>query len=60
MFALIDAGADWNIKEKIFNTDFMFYLDDNVKKDIINKYPEKYKQYLIKKRAYFCKPCQYL
>lgn len=43
---LIEAGADWNIKDKL-KRDFMYYLSDKYKKIIIEDYPEKYKEYLF-------------
>jgi len=49
MRLLIEAGADWNIK----NENGKYFLDmlhnSNTKKNIIELYPEKYKEYLIKK-----------
>jgi len=50
---LIVAGADWHIKN-MHNKDFFDYLNyesESYAKDIIVKYPEKYKEYLIKKEA---------
>ena len=47
---LIEAGADWNIKNK-HDKDFLDYLCDEYIKIIIKYYPEKYKEYLIKKNA---------
>lgn len=46
---LIDAGADWNIKNAD-DKDFLDFLDD-YKEEIINLYPEQYKEYLMKKNA---------
>ena len=59
---LIEFGADWNIKDKN-NHDFLYYLDDQFeghgfivrgnrdREEIINLYPEQYKEYLMKKNA---------
>ena len=56
---LINAGADWNIKD-FEDNDFLDYFGQPLKKkynivgkkdDIIKKYPDKYKEYLIKKEA---------
>jgi hypothetical protein len=45
---LIDSGADWNLLN-INNKDFLDNLSDpNL---IIQKYPDKYKNYIIKKEA---------
>ena len=46
--SLIDGDADWNIKDK-FGKDFLYYLHISNREFIINLYPEKYKEYLIKK-----------
>lgn len=43
---LIEANADWNIKDNL-NHDFMYYISDKYKKIIIEDYPEKYKDYLF-------------
>jgi hypothetical protein len=45
---LIEYGADWNLLN-INNKDFLDNLSDP--KLIIEKYPEKYKNYLIKKEV---------
>lgn len=48
---LIDAGADWNIVDES-DKDFLDYFKDNkLKKLITDLYPEKYKEYLIKKKS---------
>jgi ankyrin repeat protein len=47
---LIDAGADWNIVDND-GYDFMYRLSTENYNNIVEKYPEKYKQYLIKKEA---------
>ena len=47
---LIDAGADWNIKDA-YNKDFLDWLRDKDKKRIIELYPDKYDEYLMKKNA---------
>jgi hypothetical protein len=47
---LIDAGADWNIVDNE-GLDFFDRLTTKSRNIIIEKYPEKYKQYLIKKEA---------
>ena len=52
LYALLDAGADWSYRENFtHNPDFFYYLtyDDKIK--VINKYPEKYQEYLMKKDA---------
>ena len=49
---LIGAGADWNIKSNFdsgTDYDFVELLDESIMKNIINKYPEKYQDYLKKK-----------
>jgi len=48
MSLLIDAGADWNIKNNTGQY-FLDTLDDFEKEYIIKKYPKKYKEYLKKK-----------
>jgi len=45
-FLLIDAGANWNLKNDQ-NRDFLDYLTVEEKNRIIGYYPEKYKKYLI-------------
>jgi len=47
---LIDAGADWNIKDDN-GMDFLDYLKIEQKEKIIKLYPEKYKEYLIRKNV---------
>jgi len=47
---LIENGADWNITDDLGNT-FMMYLSSSHKKEIIEKYPEKYEQYLMVKTS---------
>jgi len=48
LIILITYGSDWNIKNKMGN-DFLYYLDKDIKDFIINMFPDKYKDYLIKK-----------
>ena len=43
---LIENGANWHITDNLNNT-FMTYLTPIFKKEIIEKYPEKYSEYLI-------------
>jgi len=43
---LIDAGANWGIKDNISKKSFLDYLNGIDKKRIIEKYPLKYKKYL--------------
>ena len=45
MCKLIDAGADWNLPD--YDGDYFIELidDDDIKKSIIEKYPEKYEEY---------------
>jgi ankyrin repeat protein len=47
---LIDNGAKWN-KKDLSNYDFFNYITDEYKKIIIEDYPEKYKDYLMRKDA---------
>jgi hypothetical protein len=57
---VIDAGADWTqtlmvqINKILYKPDFIDILEYNKKdkiiKYIIEKYPEKYKEYLMKNR----------
>lgn len=47
---LIEAGSDWNIKD-VSGENFLDCLNDWNRDDIIYFYPEKYKEYLIKKDA---------
>ena len=48
---LIEAGADWNIKNKS-NKDFLDnMIFDARRKQLIKDYPEKYEEYLAKKEA---------
>lgn len=49
MSILIEYGADWNIVNKWSKTDFFDYTNEDVKKIIIEDYPEKYQEYLMKK-----------
>jgi len=52
LYALLDAGADWSYRENwTHHPDFFYYLTSNDKIQIINMYPEKYKDYLMKKDA---------
>ena len=46
---LIDADADWNIKDSD-GKDFFNYLDEDVEEMVIEDYPEEYEQYLLKKK----------
>ena len=50
---LIESGADWNIKSNTENRDrdFVYYLSNDIKEIIIEQYPEKYKDYLMKNDA---------
>lgn len=48
---LIDAGANWNEKYIDSDEDFFYFISDENKKAIIEKYPEKYQDYLTKKEA---------
>jgi len=47
---LIDADADWNIIDSDEN-DFLYYMAGDFRDYIIEDYPEKYKEYIIKKDA---------
>ena len=47
-----DSGADWYIKGKLINITFFDYLSIENKRKIKIKYPEKYKDYLLKKDTY--------
>lgn len=47
---LIDGGADWNIKNE-GGRDFLDILPEKEKMEIIELYPEKYKEYLIIKKS---------
>jgi len=47
---LIDAGADWDIKEERDKT-FFDYLSHENQQKIVDLYPEKYRQYLIKEKG---------
>ena len=47
---LIEAGVDWNIKDDN-GDDFFELLDDEMIKDVIENYPDEYKDYLMKKEA---------
>lgn len=49
IYELIRAGADWNAKDNN-NKDFLDYLP-NYKDEIIRKFPDKYKDYLMKQDA---------
>ena len=48
---LIDGGSNWNIKDKNGKDFFDYLLNDNARKVIIELYPDKYEEYLIKKDA---------
>ena len=50
MIDLINAGADWNIKSEN-GWDFFSHINHIHKEKIINKYPEKYEEYLRIKDA---------
>ena len=45
---LIKAGANWNLKNND-GEDFFDYLPNSCREPLIDKYPEQYKEYLIKK-----------
>jgi len=45
---LIDAGANWNIKDND-NKTFCDYLEDKDKEKLKDKYPDKYGQYISSK-----------
>ena len=47
---LIMAGADWNLKN-IDGEDFFDFLIDYFRQPLREKYPEKYKEYIMKKDA---------
>ena len=47
---LIDGGADWNIIDND-GKDFLDYFKGGNKTIVMNSYPDKYKEYLIKKDA---------
>ena len=47
---LIEAGADWNIRDKR-NLDFLDYLPDDKENYILGKFRIEYDNYLIKKNA---------
>jgi ankyrin repeat protein len=47
---LTTSGAYWRHKNSI-DVDFFYYLDKNVKKYLIEKFPEKYNDYMISKNA---------
>jgi len=47
---LINAGADWYIKDK-YGDYFIDNLSEELKKIISEDYPEKYEEYLIRKKA---------
>lgn len=51
LYALLDADADWNIASTHEKLDFLDFLDSDIRQKIINKYPEKYQDYLMKKEA---------
>jgi ankyrin repeat protein len=52
LYALLDAGADWSYRENWpHHPDFFYYLTSDDKRKVINKYPEKYQKYLMKKDA---------
>ena len=56
MHELIDLGAEWYIKDNI-KYDFIDYLEDfddasiRIFNELIEKYPDKYKDYLLKKQV---------
>ena len=43
---LIDLGADWNIKDSD-NKTFLRYLDSTWRAHLVQKYPDKYEDYLF-------------
>jgi len=47
---LIDKDADWNITDFDGN-DFIHYLDDDMKKKIIESYPDKYQEYIMRQEV---------
>jgi len=47
--ALLDLGADWNNKHQ--GRTFLDELSPEKREIIINEYPEKYKEFLMKKEA---------
>jgi ankyrin repeat protein len=48
---LIDAGADWFLENKSKENFLDFMLFKHLKDRLINKYPDKYENYLLKKEA---------
>ena len=50
IYILIEAGADWNIKNNK-GYDFTYLLSDKQRKHIIDKYPNEYYEYELKKEA---------
>ena len=46
---LIESGADWNIKD-LDGDDFLHYLTEEDEEKVIEDYPEKYEDYLLKKK----------
>lgn len=50
MKLLIEEGANWNIID-VYMHDFFDYLTAKQQQDIMNKYPEQYKEYIMKKTA---------
>lgn len=56
VYLLIESGADWNLKDSTNadrnHDDFINYTDFyKMTNHFINKYPEKYKEYLLKKQC---------
>ena len=47
---LIENGADWNIKDDE-DMDFLDHISDEYRKYVIEDYPDKYENYLIRKEA---------
>ena len=47
---LIKAGADWNLKNQD-GEDFFDFLSNYFRQPLIDKYPEQYKEYMMKKDA---------
>jgi hypothetical protein len=47
---IINAGANWNLRDEN-NKTFFDYLDDETKEKIIKKYPKKYQKYLLISKA---------
>ena len=50
MIDLINAGADWNIKG-YYGKDFFDYIGNIHKHIIMERFPEKYQEYIMRKEA---------